>query len=280
MPERRAEQGEQRERAEVDLARLDAVGRLQHLHLRREDAVRVDDPLRDAGAAAGEEDRGRFVARRRREWCTARVARPASRSRASEVSQQNRQRPAFTVVRIVFLPQPSTRRAAWAFGMPMNASGSASARHLPRFRTPMPGSISTGTAPTLNRANVSAKKSGDGGTMSTVRVPRPMPDRGEAVRDGVGVGVQFGERDRAVFGLAFGLHAAAREVDRGPAGELGRHAHEVRRDVDRGIGHVSWTGFSRHCSAGWKPVLRSVIGCFARNSRTRMITSSAASSRR
>ena len=40
---------------------------------------------------------------------------------------------------------------------------------------PMPGSIKTGTAPTLNNAKVIAKKSGDGGTMSAVRVPRMMP---------------------------------------------------------------------------------------------------------
>ena len=39
----------------------------------------------------------------------------------------------------------------------------------------MPGSISTGIAPTLNSANVSEKKSIDGGTISAARVPRVIP---------------------------------------------------------------------------------------------------------
>ena len=39
----------------------------------------------------------------------------------------------------------------------------------------MPGSMSTGTAASLNNANVSAKKSGDGGTINAVRMPRTMP---------------------------------------------------------------------------------------------------------
>jgi hypothetical protein len=59
--------------------------------------------------------------------------------------------------------------------MPTNASGRASARQTPRFFVPMPGSISTMTAPTLNSANVRAKNSRLGVTISTVRVPRRMP---------------------------------------------------------------------------------------------------------
>ena len=39
----------------------------------------------------------------------------------------------------------------------------------------MPGSMSTGTAASLNSANVSAKKSGDGGTINAVRIPREIP---------------------------------------------------------------------------------------------------------
>ena len=61
--------------------------------------------------------------------------------------------------------------------MPMNAAGAASAMQRPRFLTPIPGSIKTGTAPILKRAKVRAKNSRLGGTMTTVRVPRPVPDR-------------------------------------------------------------------------------------------------------
>ena len=58
----------------------------------------------------------------------------------------------------------------------MNASGLRLAQaDAEVLRTPMPGSISTTTAPTLNRANVRAKNSRLGGTISTVRMPRPMP---------------------------------------------------------------------------------------------------------
>ena len=59
--------------------------------------------------------------------------------------------------------------------MPMNAPGSDSFTQLPKFFIPMPGSISTGTAPALNSAKVSAKKSRLGRTISTVRTPGPIP---------------------------------------------------------------------------------------------------------
>ena len=57
----RPEQAEERKRRQIDLAGLDAVESAQHLDLGGEDAVRVDDALGDAGAAAGEQDRGRLV---------------------------------------------------------------------------------------------------------------------------------------------------------------------------------------------------------------------------
>jgi hypothetical protein len=46
----------------------------------------------------------------------------------------------------------------------------------------MPGSISTGTAPALNSANISRNSSGEGRTISTVRVPRTMPMRIRSLR--------------------------------------------------------------------------------------------------
>ena len=39
----------------------------------------------------------------------------------------------------------------------------------------MPGSTSTGTAPLRNRANITRKNSIDGFSITTARVPRPMP---------------------------------------------------------------------------------------------------------
>ena len=71
--------------------------------------------------------------------------------------------------------QPSSTFASSASGMPMKASGLASSRHCFNARLSMPGSTSTGTAPTLNRANISRKNSGVGRTITTVRVPRTIP---------------------------------------------------------------------------------------------------------
>ena len=129
-----------------------------------------------AGAAAGEEDRGRLVRCR-----GARVGN-GSRRPAAHPAQRNsgppqgKRGPTDDADRRE-LPRPAAAGGApaWALGMPMNASGSASARQVPRFASPIPGSIMTGTAPILNSAKVSAKNSVLGGTISTVRVPAVMP---------------------------------------------------------------------------------------------------------
>ena len=81
----------------------------------------------------------------------------------------------FTLISTVRLAQPSTARAACAFGMPTNARGSARSRHSPRCLVPMPGSTITSGAPTLNSANTIAKRSSESGTISTVRTPGPIP---------------------------------------------------------------------------------------------------------
>ena len=94
---------------------------------------------------------------------------------AVDVVQKNFHSPAFTVVRTLRFAQPNSRRAKCAFAEPMNASGSAWAKQTPRFFIPMPGSMSTGTAPILNSANVSEKKSNPGGTISATRVPASIP---------------------------------------------------------------------------------------------------------
>jgi len=60
----------------------------------------------------------------------------------------------FGVIGALVIVRPGL--TVWAFGMPMKACGCASFRHCFRFSTPMPGSTSTGTAPVLKMAKVSA----------------------------------------------------------------------------------------------------------------------------
>ena len=69
--------------------------------------------------------------------------------------------------------------------MPMNTSGAASGRHLPRLFSPMPGSISTGTTPALNSAKVEreeieARADHDRGPGPRRRFPTP-PAPGDPV---------------------------------------------------------------------------------------------------
>ncbi len=73
------------------------------------------------------------------------------------------------------LPQPSSRLAQTALEIPMKTSGAASFKHFPRLFSPIPGSISTGTTPALKSANVRAKKSSPGLTMTAARVPGAIP---------------------------------------------------------------------------------------------------------
>ena len=75
--------------------------------------------------------------------------------------------------------------------MPMKTSGAASRQHRPRLRRPIPGSISTGTTPALNRAKTSEKKSSPGRTITTARVPRRDPDRLQAMSDPIAVLVEL-----------------------------------------------------------------------------------------
>ena len=84
-------------------------------------------------------------------------------------------RPTATSARTLRTGRGKRSRARCALGIPMNASGSTSSRQERRARLPIPGSISTGTAPTLKSAKTSAVKSRDGVTISTVRVPRTIP---------------------------------------------------------------------------------------------------------
>ena len=192
---------------------------------------------------------------------------PRRRRGERGVSRRTASRPTFTVVRSVFLAQPSSRRARCAFGMPMNASGSASARHVPRFFTPMPGSISTGTAADLEqrerqREEVGRRRHHQHRPRAARRSRRRQPVARASLSAFSSAKVMVPCSDSPV-----GLHAAAREVDRGAVRRRRPPCrHKMRRDVER-----SESGIRRQVGQR---------DAFARNSRTRMITSSVASSSR
>jgi len=100
---------------------------------------------------------------------------PSARSSSSVCPDQSPRRPTVTRVRMLARPQPNSRLAACASGMPMKACGCASARHSLSAARAMPGSTSTGTAPALNRPNISSKNATPCRTISTARTPAPMP---------------------------------------------------------------------------------------------------------
>ena len=72
---------------------------------------------------------------------------------------QNQRRPTVTFSRALGKRRRSSVRTACAAGTATNPSGCTSARHSIRWLRPMPGSISTVTAPALNMANTSEMKS-------------------------------------------------------------------------------------------------------------------------
>ena len=125
----------------------------------------------------------------------------------------------------------------------------------------MPGSTRIGTAPTLNRAKVRAKNSRAGGTISTVRIPRPMPKSFQGMGDAVALFFELGKGGVAVGKLTA---QALRNVDGGGVGLAARHLRQMRGDV----GQAQRTHAGRGSSGWW-----------ARKSWISGITSSAASSR-
>ncbi len=88
---------------------------------------------------------------------------------------QNNRRPTVTHLRTLRNDFANITRATWASGIPTNASASISSRHWISFFRPIPGSINTGTAPILNKANVSTKNAIPGLTIRMVRIPRSIP---------------------------------------------------------------------------------------------------------
>jgi len=68
-------------------------------------------------------------------------------------------------------------------GTPISAAGCIECRQRTSAARPMPGSISTGTAPIANSAYTIAISSGEGRTNTATRVPAVMPraDRPEAI---------------------------------------------------------------------------------------------------
>ncbi len=99
-----------------------------------------------------------------------------------------------------------------------------------RFFTPIPGSISTGTAPIFSNANASAKKSGDGGTMESgsrsARVMfaafKPCAMASESVWSSAKVMAQ-------VWCVAVRIHSPKRRMNGDLVGMS--HAHPARCDA-------------------------------------------------
>jgi hypothetical protein len=75
------------------------------------------------------------------------------------------------VRRTVLKARGKSLRRACAAEMPMKATGSVSVTHCRKALRPLPGSISTGTAPTLARAKVTAIISTPSGPIIRVRSP-------------------------------------------------------------------------------------------------------------
>ena len=100
---------------------------------------------------------------------------PSRRSAGRVGPPQNQRRPTVTVRSTVRKALGNSLRSAWASEMPMKAVGSVSATHCKKAVRPIPGSISTGTAPTLASAKVTAMKSTPGRIIISVRSPGLRP---------------------------------------------------------------------------------------------------------
>ena len=100
---------------------------------------------------------------------------PTARNCSSVMPSQNQRRPTVTLNRALGNRRRNSQRTAWAAGIAMNPSGSASARQPIKLRRPMPGSIRMATVPALNEAKASEMKSMPGRTSKAIRVPGVAP---------------------------------------------------------------------------------------------------------
>ncbi len=94
---------------------------------------------------------------------------------ASVAPSQNSRLPTVTKRRMLWNGVGNAFRMTCANGMPISAVGSVSATHCRNALRPMPGSISTGTAPIFISAKVTAINSTPGRTIINVRSPCLMP---------------------------------------------------------------------------------------------------------
>ena len=203
----------------------------QHLDLGREDAVRVDGALGDAGAAAGEEDGGRLVGARSRPGGNASVAAECRGPDRSVQPPQPRRGPTVT-------------QSADAVGGPSRTGagqmrlrdaderlrlGLAADRRRD-FACPCRDRSTTTTAPTLNRANVNAKnlqarRHHQHGARCRGRC-RCVPGRGEAVA----LRVQFAVGVMPIADASVAV-AAERLSDGERLGPIRGHGRQVGRNV-------------------------------------------------
>ena len=68
-----------------------------------------------------------------------------------------------------------TRERTWATGMPTTALGRDRSTHERKLRSPMPGSMITGTAPILKSAKAEAMSGRPGFTITSARSPLATP---------------------------------------------------------------------------------------------------------
>ena len=87
--------------------------------------------------------------------------------------------------------------------MPMNASGSASARHFAEILDAHAGVDQHRHGGDLEERERQREEVGTAAPSARVRVPRVMPSCDQAVRERVATGVQFGEGDACRMAAAY-----------------------------------------------------------------------------
>ena len=162
------------------------------------------------------------------------------------------------------------RLTSRARGMPTSARGCDRATQERKLRRPIPGSITTGTAPSLNRANTEARRGRPCRTMTSVRSPRLTPALRELRDPGADFRVQGGKTECQVVDVARG-GAPARDLDGGPVRLARGHEGQVARDVCRLGGHARQARASRLPAQGPLSINQTVLAARRRENARRPI---------
>ena len=244
--QRRVEQGKRREGRQVHPARFHAEGTAQQLDLADEMAVAVDHALGHAGGATGEQDRGHVLAIGVGQHRPSAGAGALQRGRL--VPPQPRRRPTVTV-RVAEGAQRSASRATCASGMPMKACGCASSEHCFRARLSMPGSTSTGTAPSEQREH-QQEEFRRGPHHHHRAHPAADPVAGQTGGHGVAAGIQLAviEGD-VVGGHAVAGASAARAADGDLVGAFTRQFRQARGNVAGSVHLFIVAAYGISCAA-------------------------------